>query len=408
MPDVKGDESEQVVLQNLVDAIVTLKPYMNAFVVRYDPDLEEFRGVVVGGNKRFIRVGAQVAGKTIADVKFKATDIPVYTRCMGTRDLVVHSELDEMERMISRLLKTPRAITKLLVKAIGLKMAFTVPLCYTDHMGALAPYGILGISSKRTDFTEQDLELIRILSVHATQVLSNLQLIRKFESEQALSQLLLDILTHDISNCIQMCYLNYTLMQDGKVPDRETMDDSLSILESNIRILSNVKKLSLKRKGVPLVSMDLRSGLLQAIKAVRAQNPGRKVSVALDVDPDITVLADDLVQDVWLNILQNILKFDPAKECRIRIGWGAVMSGRGAKVLVRISDNGPGIPDPEKEAVFGREQRGSTQVNGTGIGLFVVATIMERYNGRVWIEDRVKGDHTKGSVFCLEFLTPED
>jgi len=55
-------------------------------------------------------------------------------------------------------------------------------------------------------------------------------------------------------------------------------------------------------------------------------------------------------------------------------------------VTIRIADNGPGIPDERKERVFGRGEQGLESA-GTGVGLYLVDTLVERYGGSVRIED---------------------
>jgi signal transduction histidine kinase len=66
-----------------------------------------------------------------------------------------------------------------------------------------------------------------------------------------------------------------------------------------------------------------------------------------------------------------------------------------------IDDNGPGIPDDMKERVFNRMQRGDTKASGSGLGLYLVKTLVDSYGGKVWVEDRVKGDYGKGARFMV-------
>jgi signal transduction histidine kinase len=66
---------------------------------------------------------------------------------------------------------------------------------------------------------------------------------------------------------------------------------------------------------------------------------------------------------------------------------------------VSISDNGIGIPDSKKNMVFGRFVKGEETAHGSGLGLSIVRAVVEAYHGMVWVEDRVPGDHSKGSVF---------
>ncbi len=55
-----------------------------------------------------------------------------------------------------------------------------------------------------------------------------------------------------------------------------------------------------------------------------------------------------------------------------------------------------------KEKNFYRLSRGNTRAKGSGPGLYLVKSIVESYGGRVWVEDRAKGDHMKGARFVLE------
>ncbi|MCJ7489252.1 MAG: sensor histidine kinase, partial [Thermoplasmata archaeon] len=57
------------------------------------------------------------------------------------------------------------------------------------------------------------------------------------------------------------------------------------------------------------------------------------------------------------------------------------------------------IPDSKKSLVFGRMSGGAEGPPALGLGLSIVRVIVESYHGIVWVEDRVKGDHSKGSIF---------
>ncbi len=69
----------------------------------------------------------------------------------------------------------------------------------------------------------------------------------------------------------------------------------------------------------------------------------------------------------------------------------------GKAVQVRVADNGPGIPDDRKEEIFDEGETG-VDSDSTGLGLFLVHTLVERYEGTVWIED----NEPEGRVFVVE------
>lgn len=71
-------------------------------------------------------------------------------------------------------------------------------------------------------------------------------------------------------------------------------------------------------------------------------------------------------------------------------------------VTVTIADNGPGIRDSQKRAIFGKGNKGIDS-RGTGLGLYLVETLVDQYAGDVWVED----NDPEGSVFFVELPLTE-
>lgn len=66
-------------------------------------------------------------------------------------------------------------------------------------------------------------------------------------------------------------------------------------------------------------------------------------------------------------------------------------------VQIRVADNGPGVPDDRKERIFGRGEKGLDS-SRTGLGLYLVQTLIDIYDGAVWVED----NDPVGAVFVVE------
>ncbi|HIJ17999.1 MAG TPA: sensor histidine kinase, partial [Thermoplasmata archaeon] len=64
-----------------------------------------------------------------------------------------------------------------------------------------------------------------------------------------------------------------------------------------------------------------------------------------------------------------------------------------------------GVPDEKKSKLFERYVRLPTlsQLKGQGLGLTIVRSLTSAYGGEAAVEDRVPGDHTKGSIFSVTF-----
>ncbi|WP_054847557.1 ATP-binding protein [Methanoculleus chikugoensis] len=70
-------------------------------------------------------------------------------------------------------------------------------------------------------------------------------------------------------------------------------------------------------------------------------------------------------------------------------------------VVVTVEDTGPGIPEAMKETIFDRFRQGRNQGCGKGLGLYIVGILLDRYGGRIWVEDRVEGRPDLGGVVSV-------
>jgi signal transduction histidine kinase len=66
-------------------------------------------------------------------------------------------------------------------------------------------------------------------------------------------------------------------------------------------------------------------------------------------------------------------------------------------VAIRIADNGPGVSADQKDTLFGTGER-DLESTGSGMGLYLVDTLVTSYGGEVWIED----NDPEGSIFVVE------
>jgi signal transduction histidine kinase len=75
--------------------------------------------------------------------------------------------------------------------------------------------------------------------------------------------------------------------------------------------------------------------------------------------------------------------------------------GNGNHIRIEFTDNGIGIEDARKEEIFLRAYNKDKSISGLGLGLSLVKKIIETYKGQIWVEDRIKGDYSKGSNFII-------
>jgi PAS domain S-box-containing protein len=114
--------------------------------------------------------------------------------------------------------------------------------------------------------------------------------------------------------------------------------------------------------------------------------------------PDVEVLADDMLGSVFRNLLKNAVEHNDGTVRRVTVS----ATDDDGTVTVRVADDGPGIPDDQKDVIF-REGEKGLDSEGTGLGLYLVETLVDRYGGSV----RVVDNEPRGSVFAVELPTVE-
>jgi PAS domain S-box-containing protein len=221
------------------------------------------------------------------------------------------------------------------------------------------------------------------------------------------AELYLDLMGHDISNMHQIIVGQLELAQEiidteGKlgVDDREMIDTSVRTLQRSARLIENVRNLQKLRVGeFKLERTDLGDVLDEAVKGYTGL-PGREISINYTPVHGYFIVANPLIKDIFSNLLDNAVKHcdDPV---RINVIVSTVNDNGSSLYEIAIEDNGRGIPDDKKAVIFDRLKRGDTKARGTGLGLFIVKTLVEGFDGTVSVEDRVPGDYTKGTRFVL-------
>ena len=125
-------------------------------------------------------------------------------------------------------------------------------------------------------------------------------------------------------------------------------------------------------------------------------------STAIDLDTSPTILRAPRVDLdlIFRNLIDNAVKY-AGDEPEVRI---IVLRDRGQRVVVEITDNGRGIPHKLRRRVFGRFVRVGDELErvkpGTGLGLYIVRSVVRRLKGQVKVRDR---DDGVGTVFAVTF-----
>jgi PAS domain S-box-containing protein len=253
----------------------------------------------------------------------------------------------------------------------------------------------------------EHLEVLEILAGIASIATVNSRLFeRQVEAVNEIA-LLNDLMTHDINNFNQgiMGYLEL-LLQDTDLEEnqRKYAERALVQVKNNARLIDNMRTLAKVRTmdERDLSPEDLGTAVNDAFNVVKRMYPDRDIVIASTIPPGKHfVKANTFLRELFVNVLSNAVKFDQSKRVKVEVSLGHEHVSDGEYWLVSVSDRGRGVPDDRKTTVFERFATGATGVKGFGLGLSIVRTIVDGFGGKIWVEDRVKGDFSKGSVFKM-------
>jgi signal transduction histidine kinase len=215
---------------------------------------------------------------------------------------------------------------------------------------------------------------------------------------------LFEFIVHDLKNPLATIQVGLDLISDrGDNPPstqlqllrvRETAQGMTRMIQ-NILDIGRAEQMGLELRRTKIGLRKWIPGLLREVE-YRAQRLNQ--SMTWECPDDLEIEADqDLLRRVVLNLLDNAMKYSPSgAKTRLEV----VPSEIG--VLLKVLDEGQGIPEHMREAIFDKfmrlEEEGAKVRSSSGLGLNFCQVVAEAHGGRIWVEE----NEPKGSTFILE------
>jgi signal transduction histidine kinase len=220
-----------------------------------------------------------------------------------------------------------------------------------------------------------------------------------------------DLFTHDINNILQsiLTSLDIINLQMGSVEDPHNIKPILKIINEQIyrgtSLVNNVYKFSqLEEADINLQYIDLTKTMLEAIKYVKKNFKNKEISIQFESPKKkINIQADELLKDVFENILINAVKHNDNPNIEIVIETSKLQENGSFFWQIEFIDNAKGIPEAKRKSIFTRGFKENRNVSGMGLGLSLVKTIIDKYSAKILVESRVPEDYSKGTNIKLLF-----
>ena len=221
----------------------------------------------------------------------------------------------------------------------------------------------------------------------------------RIEEQRDNLDILNQVLRHDIRNNLQLI-LAYTEMVVDTIDDDE-LQRHLETVSENAEQAVDLTKVAREMAAVmlsgeqELEAVSIRPVVMSEVEQTREAYPDANIITASEVQ-QVSVRANEMLGSVFRNLLKNAVQHNDKPVPTVAVS----SKTEDEHISIRVTDNGPGISDAAKEDIFGKGEKGLDS-GGTGIGLYLVKSLVESYGGDIWIEDREEGD-------VIETETPAD
>jgi PAS domain S-box-containing protein len=283
--------------------------------------------------------------------------------------------------------------------------------------------GVLGIVSRRPrELSSHEVQLLTAVGHQIGLAIENVRLAKKAseiellrEVDRLRSELLANI-SHELRTPLGLITVFCTtLLRDDVDFDRETRreflhdireeTDKLEELVDNLLDLSRIQDGRLRLDKSPTDISQLARKVVKPLEIQIAQSESHLLTETgllhrllhdFSPDPLVAMVDPKSIEQVLRNLLSNAIKYSPE-------GGTITIQGREdrGQILVRVSDQGVGIPAEEQDKIFERfyrvENEITQNVRGAGLGLPVCRGIVEAHGGRMWVESAPG----VGSAFCF-------
>lgn len=214
-----------------------------------------------------------------------------------------------------------------------------------------------------------------------------------------------DSVTHELKSPIATLKLYLETLELRTLDDQQrtkfyrVMEQELERLDHLINQLLEVGRLDAIGTQADPADIDLESLLRRCAQAACVHHKCEESeTIQYDLQPAILHASGLVLDTIFRNLLDNAIKYGdtpPRVEIQVRVERG--------RVITRIADNGEGVPPELRKRIFGLFFRAGSELTrrqkGTGLGLYIVQTLVRQLKGRITVHDRQGG---QGSVFEVD------
>ncbi|KXB06616.1 hypothetical protein AKJ51_03390 [candidate division MSBL1 archaeon SCGC-AAA382A20] len=199
-------------------------------------------------------------------------------------------------------------------------------------------------------------------------------------------EILHSLLRHDVRNKLQVIRGYFELLDDTELSDEQEkfLNKAFKATEEGSEIIEKVKHLR-KAQEEEIKEVRLDSTVHKAVDQVRPTAEEQGIEIEADCPgKGCEVLGGSLLDRMFSNIIENAIQHSEGSKIRIHGEIGE------DEIVCIIEDDGKGIPDRKKDKIFDQGYT-TDKKRGTGLGMFLVKTLLDIYGGSIEVKDSELG-----------------
>jgi PAS domain S-box-containing protein len=220
-----------------------------------------------------------------------------------------------------------------------------------------------------------------------------------------------DLFIHDMNNILQVISSSTEIISHS-FEDRKENDDFSHLMKMitkqvkrGTELVSKIHQISeLEEKDLELIVIDAVESLKKVIEYIKKTYREKSLEITTKIRfKDYFVQANELLEEIFQNILINSIKYNEEEIIKIEIRASEVNDEQDDDTFLKLEfiDNGIGIEDERKQLIFMKGQQSAKGSKGMGLGLTLVNLLINKYGGKIWVENKMEGNFHAGSNFSI-------
>jgi len=354
-------------------------------------------GTMCGGQKLIFCVCRDITTRKRAEKALEASRASFHNIVEMSADGVVVTDSNGVIRFVNQALES--LLNHKADELLGEMFDFPVVAGETTEIDIVRRDGKPGVAEMRVVETKWDGETAYLASVRditeRKQVEGKLRELDRMKSE------LISNISHELRSPLHATQGFTKLMLQKKVPDPETQEEFLAIIDEQIERLGrliddllDMSRFEAGRFSIQKRQTSVRDVIHDAVGSFDCLAKEKSLTINEDIPASLPKIEidEERLEQVMVNLLSNAIKFRKDNSPIM-----VKVENSGSELLVQVIDHGIGIPTEAMPHLFEKFYRAKDAMarGGTGLGLYISKQIIEAHGGRIWAES----EPGKGSTF---------